>query len=147
MRVNPLGVPVPEQRCTLALCGTACTCGGRNRSHPTVPALRVEWECANRHCTSWATTVDGSTPYHPCREMNGTMIPLVRRGTRAVHRPIERPDDVGTELVQPITDRRGRLVMAIETHRDDGYDTTVYPPAAGVTRDDAHAARTQTREG
>jgi len=108
---------------------------------PAPQLIAIRWECANRHCTSWAVTYDPKIPYHPCREMEGAFIPLVRVGVRAEHRTVERPDNVGRDLVQDVTDRRGRLVMAVETHRDDGYDTTVYAPTATATRDDTDQAR------
>jgi hypothetical protein len=56
------------------------------------------------------------------------MVPLVREGTAAKLVPVERGDWVGREDVQ-VTDER-RPVMAVQTHRDDGMDTTVYAPTA-----------------
>jgi hypothetical protein len=114
---------------------------------PPAAPIPVRWECANRHCTSWAVTYDGKLPYHPCRELSGAFIPLVRAGVRAEHRTIERPDDVGADLVREVTDRRGRLIMAVETHRADGYDTTVYAPTARADREDTEQAKERAPDG
>jgi hypothetical protein len=100
------------------------------------------WECPSG-CDAAARTVDHKIPYHPCPEQNGVMVPLVHRGTKAHHRLIERPDYVGADAggVQPVEDKRGRLVMAVETHTDDGYSTTVFAPAATVTDDEYNDAK------
>lgn len=65
------------------------------------------------------------------------MLPLVRVGTKAAYVPVERPDYVGRELVQPVRERRrGRLLMAVDTVRDDGYDRSVFAPTARATTED-----------
>lgn len=69
------------------------------------------------------------------------MIPLVHTGASAGHRMIEREDDVRGDLVQPVTNRRGRLVMSVETHRDDGFSTTIYAPTATADATDVREAR------
>jgi hypothetical protein len=135
--VNPLGVPLahpgafrraPAPRGPVLL-----------GPSPERPQL---WECPSG-CDAAARTVDHKTPYHPCPEQNGVMLPLVHRGTKAHHRLIERPDYVGADAggVQRMEDKRGRLVMAVETHTDDGYSTTVFAPAATVTDDEINDAK------
>ena len=110
------------------------------------PATPQMWECANRHCMAAARTVDTKTPFHPCPEMGGAMIPLVHTGQRVEHRLIERGDYVGAELVQPIVDRRGRLIMSVETHRDDGFSTTIFAPTAQADATDVREAK-ETADG
>lgn len=100
--------------------------------------LGRNWVCA-KGCPSWATTVDGTTPHHRCREMAGLMVPLIPEGTRAKVEPVERGDYVGKELVQ--ADGNGRPVMAVTVTRDDGQDCTVYAPAARASRSDVEEAR------
>ena len=95
--------------------------------------LSRHWVCA-RGCPSWATTVDGKTPHHRCREMAGLMVPLVPEGVRAKVETVERGDYVGRELVQ--TDAEGRPWMAVTVERDEGQDTTVFAPCATATRED-----------
>lgn len=70
----------------------------------------------------------GSTTMHPCKAFAGMAVPLVPEGTRAEARAVERGDFVGSEDVQ--RDAEGRVVMAVETWRDDGKDCTVYAPCA-----------------
>jgi len=101
------------------------------------------WACTDENCGAAARTVDHKIPYHPCPAQGGVMVPLVRKGTKATHRLIERPDYVGADAagVQPVTDTHGRLIMSVETHTDDGYSTTVFAPAATATNDDIHDAK------
>ncbi len=90
------------------------------------PLLNRRWDCPN--CNSHATTVDDTTPMHPCRGLAGLMVPLVPVGQRCKVEAVEREDFVGQELVQ--TDGNGRPVMAVVTTRDDGQDCTVFAPTA-----------------
>lgn len=90
--------------------------------------LQQHWECPDRHCTSWATTVDGKVPMHRCPQLRGLLTPLVAAGSRAKQEPVERGDWVGDEAVQ--LDGDGRPVMSVVTTRDDGQDATVYAPLA-----------------
>lgn len=99
------------------------------------------WQCAYRHCVAAARTVTTRIPLHPCPEMGGLMVPLVRVGERAGHRAIERPDYTNGDLVQDVRDRAGHLVMAVETHRDDGFSTTVYAPTATASVEQVREAR------
>lgn len=88
------------------------------------------WECAEL-CGAAARTVDGKIPHHQCPSHGGVMLPLVHAGVRAAYVPVPRPDYVGADLVQPIRDRRrGRLLMAVDTVRDDGHDRSVFAPTA-----------------
>lgn len=96
--------------------------------------LSRRWACAARHCTSEAVTVDGKMPMHRCGQTHGLLVPLTPAGVRAEHRPTERGDWVGREIVQ--TDARGRPVMSTVTVRDDGQDCTVYAPLAVATGDE-----------
>jgi hypothetical protein len=52
------------------------------------------------------------TPMHPCAGLRGLMTTMVPEGTGGKHVIRERP------------------VMAVETHRNDGMDATVYAPRA-----------------
>lgn len=103
---------------------------GPTPSHPRL------WECPEG-CGAAARTVDHKIPHHPCPHHGGVMLPLVRSGTRAAYVPVARPDDVRGDLVQPVRERRrGRLLMAIDTVRDDGYDRSVLAPTARATLED-----------
>jgi hypothetical protein len=135
MRTNPLGVPSPDSVRGGVVLDAA------TQQHPVI------WHCANRHCEAAARTVDSKIPYHRCPEMNGVMIPLVRDEQRGQvgHRLIERPDDVRSDAVQPITDKQGRLIMAVQTERSDGYDTTVFVPTATATADEIREATAHGR--
>lgn len=81
-----------------------------------------------------AKTVSDKTPMHQCKGMAGLMVPLIREGTRADHRAVERGDYVGKELVT--CDANGRVIMAVQTVRDEGEDCTVYAPTARATMED-----------
>lgn len=89
------------------------------------------WDCPN--CDAGARTVDAKIPHHPCPELAGLMVPLVRRGERAKVEAVEREDYIGRELVQ--TDGNGRPVMAVVTTRDEGQDAVVFVPTAVGTRE------------
>lgn len=118
-RTNPLGVPLAQPIV-----------------HTASPQHPVLWECPEQ-CGAAARTVDAKIPYHPCPHHGGTMLRLVRQGTRAAYVPVPREDDVRTDLVQPVRERRrGRLLMAVDTVRDDGYDRTVFAPTASASTED-----------
>jgi hypothetical protein len=97
-----------QPRATLWGCPS---CGGRDRTTEPEPHSRM----------------------HSCPALAGLTVPMVPAGVVAEHRRIERGDYVGSELVQ--VDEDGRPWMAVQTVRDDGYDTTVYAPTAVATRD------------
>lgn|ERR1700712_4744547 len=97
----------------------------------TAALLHKDWECA-RGCGSRARTVDSKLPHHPCKAMNGLMVPLILAGTKAKVEAIERQDYVGKELVQ--TDSEGNVIMATVVTRDEGQDRTVYAPCAVAER-------------
>lgn len=79
-------------------------------------------------------TVETKIPMHRCKGMAGLMVPLIREGTRAEHRAVERGDYVGKELVT--CDANGRVIMAVQTVRDEGEDCTVYAPTAVANTED-----------
>lgn len=114
-----------------------------------VPILGVTqvWECPGGRCTTKArTTAPGaSAPPHQCRGMAGLVVPMVREGTRAEARPVERGDYIGNEVVQ--TDADGRPVMAVQTIRDDGEDATVYAPVATAALSAPPVKRPRERAG
>jgi hypothetical protein len=118
-RTNPLGVPLDVPRV-----------------HAVSPQRPKLWECPE-HCGAAARTVDSKIPYHPCTHHGGTLLRLVEAGTRAAYVPVPREDDVRAEVVQPVRERRrGRLLMAVDTVRDDGYDRTVFAPTASADMED-----------
>lgn len=89
------------------------------------------WECPSCDFTD-VTHIPGYVSHlHPCRGQRLLMVPMVPAGTRAVHVVRDREDYVGGELVQ--ADAEGRVVMAVNTIRDDGMDATVYAPTATVS--------------
>jgi hypothetical protein len=67
------------------------------------------------------------TPMHPCAGLRGLMTTMVPEGTGGKHVIREREDYINGEDVQY---HEGRPVMAVETHRNDGMDATVYAPRA-----------------
>lgn len=90
-------------------------------------ALRPRgWECPSCDCTHTTTETRAHRPFHPCPGLRGLNVPMVPAGTRAEHRPHEREDYIGSDLVQ--TDGDGRPVMSVETIRDDGQDCTIFAP-------------------
>lgn len=97
----------------------------------TAAVLHKDWVCA-RGCSSRARTFDLKLPHHPCKAMNGLMVPLILAGTKAKVEAIERQDYVGKELVQ--TDSEGNVIMATVVTKDEGQDCTVYAPCAVAER-------------
>lgn len=113
-RTNPLGVPLDVPIVHAA---------------PSARAPQL-WECAEQ-CGAAARTVDSKIPHHPCPNHGGVMLALVRKGTKAAYVPVPREDDVRDEVIQPVRERRrGQVLMAIDTVRDDGYDRAVLAPTA-----------------
>lgn len=112
------------------------------------PASPATWHCAARHCTSRARTVDAATPMHPCAEMGGAMIPLIRDDDPRRHWlvPQERQDYVGSDLVQPVA-HRGRLLMAVSHRTDDSQSTTVFAPTATADARAVTEAIEEARDG
>jgi len=96
---------------------------------PILGAVQV-WECPGGRCTTRARTTKAGAgpPNHQCKGLALLTVPMVKLGTRAESRPVERGDYIGSELVQ--TNAEGRPVMAVETVRDDGQDVAVYAPVA-----------------
>lgn len=91
------------------------------------------WECPSCDLKDVTVEVRPHSRMHACRGQRGMTVPMVPAGVRAEHRLIERGDYTNGDLVQ--TDGDGRVWMAVQTMRDDGYDTSVYAPTAVVTRD------------
>ncbi len=95
----------------------------------TVPLLQAEqrWECPN--CALTEVTY-GLNPnrYHTCRGLKGLYAPMVRAGTRCKVEAIEREDMLNGD--EQRRDGEGRVIMAVETTRDDGTDRAVYCPPA-----------------
>ena len=92
----------------------------------TAATLHKDWVCA-RGCGSHARTYDDKLPHHPCKAMNGLMVPLIAVGTKAKVEAVERQDYVGNDIVN-YTD--GKVIMSTVVTRDDGQDCTVYAPCA-----------------
>lgn len=87
------------------------------------------WECPSCDRQSFTRERTPTPRLHHCAGLHGMQAPMVARGTRAEHRAIERQDYIGKELVQ--VDARGRPIMAVETHRDNGrVDATIFAPTA-----------------
>jgi hypothetical protein len=87
------------------------------------------WECPSCERQSITREVVPRPRLHECAGLAGLSVPMVPAGTRAEHRTREREDYIGRELVR--LDGRGRPVMAVETHRDDGaVDAVVFAPTA-----------------
>lgn len=115
---------------------------------PPTPERPATWHCAMRHCTSSARTVNGKVPHHPCQELGGALVPLVRDDDPRRHHlvPREREDHVGSDLVRPVH-HRGKLIMAVDLRTDDSLSTTVYAPTAVVDRAEALTAIEEARDG
>lgn len=94
----------------------------------------VVFVCPN--CTSELVLdeVPGKPVLHPCRGLVGLMAPMVRQGVNCKVEAVERDDYEGRDLAH--RDGEGRVVMAIETTRDDGTDRIVLVPTAVVSRDE-----------
>jgi hypothetical protein len=112
----------------------------------TTPSNPQLWKCTERHCGAQARTVDNAVPMHQCQQLGGALVPLVRVGTTGQHRPVERQDYVGHELVQPVR-HRGRLIMSVETETPDSLSTTVYLPTAQARIDDVRGAMEGSADG
>lgn len=94
-----------------------------------VPILAPQqrWECPSCDLRQVTHRADAHTEFHHCRGLAGLWAPMVAAGTRAEHRPVEREDFIGKELVQL---HEGRPVMSLTTVRDEGQDCTIYAPSA-----------------
>ncbi len=88
--------------------------------------------CGAEHATNIAAP---HTPFHACRANAGLTIPFVEAGVRATLIVREREDYLGDDAGLEQRDANGRVVMAVETVRDDGNDWTVYAPSARVGRE------------
>lgn len=86
------------------------------------------WSCPNCSQTHVTRRAEPHTPFHPCAGLAGLTAPFVPAGTRAKVEAIERGDYTNGDLVT--TDTDGRVVMAVETTRDDGTDRAVFAPCA-----------------
>lgn len=95
-----------------------------------VPLLVREhhWTCPNCPAVHRTVQAQPHTPFHVCPGLAGLTAPFVPAGTRAKVEAIERGDYTGGDLVT--TDTDGRVVMAVETTRDDGTDRAVFAPCA-----------------
>jgi hypothetical protein len=96
----------------------------------SVPILKPEcrWECLSCDATHVTHETQPHTPFHNCRRLVGLSVPFVPAGTKGRH-VVRQPDDyVGDSDVQ--TDGEGRVVMSLQTVRDQGEDCTVYAPCA-----------------
>lgn len=91
-------------------------------------APEFRWECPN--CDKQIATRRPEMPLHPCRGLRGLSAPMVTAGAKAKTEAMDREDWVGNDLVQ--RDGEGRVVMAVQTTRDDGIDCAVMAPTAGA---------------
>jgi hypothetical protein len=95
-----------------------------------VLAPEQRWVCPN--CDSTDVThlsADAvASRFHACRGLRGLTAPMVPAGTRCKVEAVEREDYTNGDLVT--TDADGRVVMAVETTRDDGTDLAVFAPCA-----------------
>jgi hypothetical protein len=100
--------------------------------------LRPEqhWECPNCNATdvTHLPTDVVASHMHTCRGLKGLTAPMVPAGTRAKVEALEREDYTHGDMVT--RDGEGRVVMAVETTRDDGTDRAVFAPCATVGRED-----------
>lgn len=87
------------------------------------------WTCPN--CDAVLATRRPEMPLHPCAGLRGLSAPFVPAGAKAKTEAVERGDWVGKDAVQ--TDDEGRVVMAVQTTRDDGIDCAVLAPTAGAS--------------
>lgn len=96
----------------------------------SVPILQrhQDWTCPN--CSAVDRTFDPRphTRFHACPGLKGLTAPMVPAGTRAKVEAVDRQDYVGRDIVT--RDGDGRVVMAVQTIRDDGNDVAVYAPCA-----------------
>lgn len=95
-----------------------------------IPILAPEhrWACPNCHYKSVTHEAEPHSRYHNCKGLKGLSTPMVPAGVKAKVTAVERGDYIGKEAVQ--YDAEGRPVMSVITEREEGYDTTVYAPAA-----------------
>ncbi len=89
------------------------------------------WECPSCDLQEVTHEAQPHTRFHACRGLAGLTAPMVPAGTRAEHRLNDRQDYVNGELVQ--RDGEGRVVMSLQTIRDNGEDCTVFAPTARGT--------------
>jgi hypothetical protein len=97
-----------------------------------VPLLQLpeqRWECPSCDLQEVTREARVHTRMHACKGLAGLTAPMVPAGTRAEHRPREREDYIGDELVQ-YAPGTGRPVMSVTTITDEGEDCTVYAPTA-----------------
>lgn len=69
---------------------------------------------------------------HDCRGLAGLTVPMVTAGTRAKHVINRREDYSHGDILR--RDGEGRVVMSVQTVRDDGEDCTVMAPTALLDR-------------
>lgn len=84
------------------------------------------WHCPSCGLLDVTREAQPHTRMHPCKALAGLSVPMLPAGVKGKHRTREREDYIGTEDVQ--YDGHGRPVMAVETHRDEGMDATIYAP-------------------
>lgn len=97
-----------------------------------MPQITI-WVCPNCHIQA-RTTNGEDNRWHRCAGVKGLVAPMVPEGTSCQIIAREREDYVGREVVTK--DGDGRVIMAIETIRDDGNDVVVLAPCA-TTRAEA----------
>ncbi len=66
--------------------------------------------------------------FHTCPGIAGLTAPMVPAGTRCKVEAVERQDYLHGDIVT--VDGNGRVVMAVQTTRDDGTDLAVFAPCA-----------------
>lgn len=100
------------------------------------------WACPSCNVTAVSREIvkpgEVVSKLHRCAGQKGLLVPFVEvvgvdlAKHSHVHRIVERGDWAGTEQGL-MTDADGKVVMAVQTEREDGYDTHVFPAAAGLT--------------
>lgn len=89
------------------------------------------WECPSCDLQQLTRRRDVHTEFHHCRGLAGLWAPMVAAGTHAEHRPVEREDYIGCDLVQ--LDGNGRPVMSVVTVTDERQDCTIYAPTSAAS--------------
>lgn len=94
-----------------------------------VPILELkptEWHCPS--CGLRTTSATRDTVFHQCGALAGLNAPMLPFGVEGKHVVNQREDYEGSDMAQ--RDANGRVVMSIQTVRDEGEDCTVLAPTA-----------------
>lgn len=100
---------------------------------PVLLAPEQRWACPNCDLTD-VTHLPAdvvASRFHVCPGLAGLTAPMVPAGQRCKVEALERQDYTNGDVVT--ADENGRVVMAVETTRDDGTDLAVFAPCATAT--------------